>query len=600
MKATRLHAFAWCFFFLLVGCQAPEQAGISNDDTKLTVLSKVSDGSSSESLSGPIEQELDTQSGEADSVESEPTTTTSESTPEDPEPTAKVEPEAVPEPTVEPVPIEPVEIACTTDTFQQRAEDELLNKTDILFVMDNSGSMLDDWQRVANNIRNLVNEIPEGVDVRFGVLLGHVAEFEGQLFSADDVPKVLDGTKLTAEEVGEALFLSFSAGMEKQDPGTGEAAFRSLQRSVTEHLKENRKLGFFRKDAALSIVFMSDENEIGFAFPEDKEIQRPDRCDGFWEDRIKKIFYDDCGITLATVVSALKIAKEEYPVTAHAFVNITPEDLFTNNSPEESCLYDSLGYGYFEIVEELGGVLYSLQADRSTGMGQVGEAVRRSLKQIHDFKLTKFYWNVDPKTIVAKVNGETQPHKFNRRNNVVHMDNAGAPLSTITISYCEEPPKPPAPPKPKPVPKPAPKPAPAPAPNSDPVPTSDPLPESPPEPKVEDCMKDYSDPCDYADKSSWQVSGLDASTTVDSAYVIWQTDGVLTIGVLQIGLTEAELQRAEKQPYREFVLGANQHVQALSIKNLTPGTRYYFRVMAMDMSGRTVLSNIISKTTKEN
>src|SRR3989338_1597515 len=73
---------------------------------------------------------------------------------------------------------------CTTDTFRQRAENELLLKNDILFVMDNSGSMRDDWQRGANNMKELVKEIPEGVHVRFGILLGHVADFEGELYSA--------------------------------------------------------------------------------------------------------------------------------------------------------------------------------------------------------------------------------------------------------------------------------------------------------------------------------------------------------------------------------------------------------------------------------
>ena len=472
---------------------------------------------------------------------------------------------------------------CTTDTFRQRAENELLLKNDILFVMDNSGSMRDDWQRVANNMKELVKEIPEGVHVRFGILLGHVAEFEGELYSAAGEPKVLDNKTMTVDEIGASLEKSFNSAMSLQDPGTGEAAFRSLQKSVTKHLSANRTKGFYRADAGLAIVFMSDESEIGFPYPANiKEMGIPDRCDAFWEDRVKKIFYDDCDISLETAINALRIVKGEYPVTAHAFVNTSKEDLFLRNSAEAECLFDSLGYGYFDIVERLNGVVYSIQADRAVGMGQIGAAVLRSLKQTHDFRLTKFAGDVDPATVVARIDGgDPAAHTFNKGANVVHLDNAGKALSEISISYCDIPKLPPAPVKPAPAPKPAPVPAPKPAPEPVPAPAPAPVPAPAPAPQPPvDCMKDYGKTCDYANTGTWKVVGFDASMTSTTATVIWQTEGVLTVGILQVSLDEATLlDTKENKPLFQYVLDASQHVQTQVVSGLQPNTRYYFRVI---------------------
>ena len=145
-----------------------------------------------------------------------------------------------------------------------------IKKVDILFMMDHSGSMQDDWERVANNMQNLVKELPADVDIRYAVVLGDVGTWKGKLFAPVGSPAVLDNQKMKVQEVSQRLHKMFVEGMKVSDAGSGEALFYSLYHAVTGNASANQKLGFFRPDAALSIIFMSDEQEIGFPFPSRK------------------------------------------------------------------------------------------------------------------------------------------------------------------------------------------------------------------------------------------------------------------------------------------------------------------------------------------
>ncbi len=327
---------------------------------------------------------------------------------------------------------------CTIDKFtQQGGGEQQIKKVDILFVMDHSGSMKDDWERVATNIQSLVKELPSETSVRYAVLLADVGSWKGKLYAPAGYSAVLDNSKYNTSQISTLLFGMFNKGMEVSDSGSGEASFHSLYHAVTTKAVANQKLGFFRPDAALSVIFMSDEHEIGFPFPEPQAPGLPPRCDASFEDGIKRDYYDKKGINLEVTFNAMKQLKGDMPVKTHAFVNITKEDLFTRNSKNSKCLYDSLGYGYMEMVEKTKGVLFSIQADKADGLARCGKVIRESLELQHEFPLSKPADKVDPATVLATVDGALVTHEYRVALNSVYLENAGSQNSHIEVRHCE-------------------------------------------------------------------------------------------------------------------------------------------------------------------
>lgn len=326
---------------------------------------------------------------------------------------------------------------CTVDSFQQNGEEQQIKKVDILFVMDHSGSMRDDWERVANNVKSLVRELPEDSDVRYGVLLADVGTWRGKLYAPAGWHTVLDNQKMSDQEISTNLHKIFTEGMKVSDAGSGESSFHSLFHAVTTNAVANQKLGFFRADAALSVIFMSDEQEIGYPFPSPQAPGLPPRCDSAFEDGIKRDYYDKKGINLDVAFNAVKKLKGDLPVKTHAFINITKEDLFTRNSKNSQCLYDSLGYGYMEMVEKTKGVLFSIQANKAEGLARCGKVIKESLGIQHEFTLSKTADKVDPTTVMAAVDGVLVSHEYRAPSNSVYLENAGKALSRIAVRHCE-------------------------------------------------------------------------------------------------------------------------------------------------------------------
>lgn len=450
----------------------------------------------------------------------------------------------------------PIAQVCSVDRFRQN-EEEPRSKVDILFVMDTSGSMGDDWERVALNIQSMVKEIPADTDIRYGVILGHAGAMQGKLYSGSGI-RVLSNQSLTSDQIAAQLFDTFQKGMKVADETSGEATFHSLYYSVTKQLVANQAQGFFRPDAALATIFVSDENEIGMPFPTVQPAGLPARCDTAFENGIKTKYYDRLGITLDSVYSAVKAAKGDMPWGAHAVVNVTAEDLFVKNSRTAKCHYDSLGYGFFDIVAKTGGTLNSLQQDTSKALAKIGAAVRKDITLMHEFRLSKSGDRVDPKTIVAKVDGVMTRYLYDMNLATVKLESAGRPGSQIEIAHCE-PAKVASPVDPAPTPAPAPVPSPEPAPAP----------------------------------QQWQVAGFDGTTAADQANLIWQTQSIPTKAKLFVGLTPQNLSA------RVTSINEYKSIHYVTEQGLEPNTRYYFKVIGVDQNGRQVESNVISKVTKQ-
>ena len=87
-------------------------------------------------------------------------------------------------------PVTPPTRACTTDHFTQTGSG-LGRKLDVLFVMDTSSRMGHRWTEIAEHLEEFTEHLC-GVDLRFAVILAHVDQQEGRLWSTKGQPKVLE------------------------------------------------------------------------------------------------------------------------------------------------------------------------------------------------------------------------------------------------------------------------------------------------------------------------------------------------------------------------------------------------------------------------
>ena len=423
---------------------------------------------------------------------------------------------------------------CTADEFRQD-EGQSFGKADILFIQDTSGSMRDEWRRVATNAQYMMQQLPSGVDVRVGVMLAHVGPNAGKLYSARGQPAVLSNRSLSNDQIGRSLYATFESGAQQTDRALGEASFYSLNYAITSQLAANQRAGFFRPDAVLAVVFMSDEQELGFPFPVRQGPGIPPRCadEEYWENRFKRDYYDNQKLTVDVLADRLKRLKGEVPVTTHAFVNITREDLFRRNSPNASCLIDSLGYGYFEMIQRTKGVLWSLQNDRVQGMIRIGQSVGDSLDLIKDFRLSKPADRVDPATIKAFVDNRRVSHTYTPATNIVRLEDSGTFGSKIKIDHC-----------------------------------------------------------DFY-RRNWTIQDFRGVPAIDSITLSWRTPSTATKAVVKVGLTRENLN------FRTINVDDAKIDHTLLVPNLSPATTYYFQVAASDAFGGNALSEVIAVTTLE-
>lgn len=329
---------------------------------------------------------------------------------------------------------------CTVDRFKQPDAPPVAKKIDVLFVMDTSESMERHWQLIAAKIDSLTLQFPKGQDFRIAVILGNIEKNTGVLFSAPGQPKVLDGLKLNNAQIMASLKKTFSNALIYDNTdwiGAGEALFYSLHAAATTKASAIQKQGFFRPDASLNVVFMSDDAEESYPYPSKQIWNLPNKCNWAHHERMRKTYYVPRKIDADTTYTALRKLKGDMPLVTNAFVNITRADVMTGNKEDAHCIYDTAGFGYFDIVKRSGGVLWSIHRDRSLGLQAVGRMARVRNDIVHDFHLSKPSEKVDPASIRADVDGGTVDHTYRADTNVVHLENAGKAGSSVEIAHCE-------------------------------------------------------------------------------------------------------------------------------------------------------------------
>ena len=207
---------------------------------------------------------------------------------------------------------------------------------DILFVIDNSGSMGGNQTNLTNNFDAFMNAFnAAGVSYQIALITTDSADFVGGVI-----------TNATADPVGEFNLQVDSIGTRGSAMEAG--LWHAYESTTTGDASSGSSTGFFREHSRLVVVYVSDE---------------PD-----WST------YRSATMTPADYsASLLSLKSSSSLVVAHAISGDYPSGCSTNGGAQ-------FGDGYYDVVSDLGGTFMSICAsDWSTTMDTLA---RESLAQL--------------------------------------------------------------------------------------------------------------------------------------------------------------------------------------------------------------------------
>jgi hypothetical protein len=250
------------------------------------------------------------------------------------------------------------------DSFEQKAAAQI----DILWVIDNSGTMVDEQNNLADNFNSFISIIEESeVDYQIGVvstdmeLAGHQGELQGS-------PKIIVPGQNAASQFANNVRVGIG--------GAGnEQGLLAAYTALTEPLISGANAGFLRSGGALAIIFVSDENDHSFG---------------------KIEFYQ-------RIFEQLKDIGNENRVIAAAIVGDQPDGC---ENPQTGSA--QAGTRYHQLVQVVGGSIGSICSDNfSVTLNQLGLTVAGLSR-----KFTLSDENPEETSITVKVNGLEKQKDF--------------------------------------------------------------------------------------------------------------------------------------------------------------------------------------------
>jgi hypothetical protein len=151
-----------------------------------------------------------------------------------------------------------------TDIFQQLAD----NKIDILWVVDDSGSMSEEQNLLANNFAGFISFADQqGVDYQTGVITTEINDAPaGKLWACNGFNKIIRSTDANRVQAFQcaANVTSPPSGNSRPNPlgsDEAEAGLQAARLALDSPIRDNENVGFLRDDARLAVIIVSDEED---------------------------------------------------------------------------------------------------------------------------------------------------------------------------------------------------------------------------------------------------------------------------------------------------------------------------------------------------
>jgi hypothetical protein len=353
---------------------------------------------------------------------------------------------------------------CFQQTFTQ--PNSAPNKLDVLLVANTRAEENNLRQSLASSWDSYSAQLPWGSDFRVAVMLGNGSESEwsGRLWHHWDDPSVLHREdSLFGWIVTDFLAFDFWDFPYDQGGLDGQEELFSLSSGVTNagDIWHSQNEGFFRPDAALAVVFISDVPDACFQADLDPTASSSVDCKGF---SVKNLY------------ASLQAFKGAEPVVLEGVVHT-----------------DSRGAGYTDLIQLGKGLAIDPNDNSCFGTDDIMRKLGRFAADNAFVFNTTFPISMDPlddNAFKVWLNGQlTTSYTYNPAGNTISVPEANGPGSTVVVKYCLEGTYPSPTPTPSftaspcPLPSKKPRPSPSPEPSVRPAPSASPAPSATPPPR---------------------------------------------------------------------------------------------------------------------
>ncbi len=325
----------------------------------------------------------------------------------------------------------------------------ITKSVDLLFVVDSSLSLTPERRKLAKAISSFLSQLPADADPRIAVMLGHGAnsDWNGMLYSRGSNPRVINPSNYTDDKARELLIENLSCPALDLGVGNGEMLMHSLQSSLrNDHFAEIQREGFYRPDASLAVVFVTDENDVCFDPKAHGYTRHPHYKYGAFG--LEKFAYDrwcvdSKGALKVSTTSAISSLRSRFPGKRIAMAGIV-------HAEEKSVPWfgeDAIGHGIIELVQENAssqpsGPMPSIIMDLKSGnfasaLAQLGSMVTSHLSLLTSFSLSGDR-AVREDSITMTVDGRTISSSYDSASRTVNIlgADAGGAGSQIEVSAC--------------------------------------------------------------------------------------------------------------------------------------------------------------------
>lgn len=307
---------------------------------------------------------------------------------------------------------------CYKETFEQPVTNT--SAVDVLFVVQTSNSLVPERQAIVAGIDEFIQTLPANSDFNIAVMLSHgsTSAYSGKLFQAASEPIVLKSSQMTNAQIQSYLDMKLAQVATDPDSGGGEEGLFSLFNGITTPalLAASQAQDFFRPQAALAVVFVSDRRDICAIVPAGVPAETdPVKIDA----RIR-----DCeGLTAAGLTNRLHVLKGSLPVQVSAITYV--------DSPAPAG--NEIGYGHTDMVALNAGVAIDIANDDiASGLASIAELSGQQMEVQYEFTLK--YANVDPNKLIVTVNGQQVPYTLD--GNTVTITSEIPAGAVVVIAYC--------------------------------------------------------------------------------------------------------------------------------------------------------------------
>ncbi len=315
---------------------------------------------------------------------------------------------------------------------------------DLLLVVDTSDSLEAERSRLASTLPTFIQHLPQDADTRIAVMLAHggASSYSGRLYGATGVPRVLDPSLLSRSTMEADLQKTLAKPPGDKDEANGEAMMYSLMKSLDpSRLAEIQGQGFYRPDAALSVVFVTDENDVCYPPELFGYTTFPDyvpSASGIEARAYRKYCLDSSGhakITPADTLARMSGFKSTQLLSWGAILHKDPAKVPAASASSE----DAIGHG---ILELLAGARDSISweiADSSyaDGMARLGDVTTRRLDLKTHFVLDG---TGSLESVRAEVDGAPVDSGFDSSGRAVDIapSDAGHAGSVVEVIACQK------------------------------------------------------------------------------------------------------------------------------------------------------------------